>query len=50
VFDRSVDLRVTRVRRKVEVDPSRPQVIRTVHGTGYIFVPPEARQRGAAAR
>jgi DNA-binding response OmpR family regulator len=50
VFDRSVDLRVTRVRRKVEVDPSRPQVIRTVHGTGYIYVPPEARQRGAAAR
>ena len=49
VYDRSVDLRVTRLRRKVEVDPSRPRVIRTVHGTGYVFVPPERKPGGAIA-
>lgn len=37
-FDRSIDVRVTRIRRKIEPDPSRPQVIKTVHGAGYIFV------------
>lgn len=38
-FDRSIDIRVTRLRRKVELDPSKPAVIRTVRGTGYMFVP-----------
>ncbi len=38
-FDRSIDIRVTRLRRKVEADPSKPAVIRTVRGTGYMFVP-----------
>lgn len=37
-FDRSIDVRITRVRRKIEPDPARPQVIKTVHGAGYIFV------------
>lgn len=41
-FDRSVDIRVTRVRRKIEVDPAKPQVIRTVRSVGYIYVPPRA--------
>ena len=36
-FDRSIDLRISRVRRKVEVNPSKPEVIRTIHGIGYIF-------------
>lgn len=39
VFDRSIDLRVMRLRRKVERDPARPEAIRTVRGVGYLFVP-----------
>jgi two-component system phosphate regulon response regulator OmpR len=38
-FDRSVDTRVVRLRRKLEEDPTKPQVIKTVRGAGYIFVP-----------
>lgn len=38
-FDRSIDIRITRIRRKIEADPSKPQIIRTVRGAGYIFVP-----------
>lgn len=36
-FDRSIDLRISRIRRKVEANPSKPEVIRTVRGIGYIF-------------
>jgi two-component system phosphate regulon response regulator OmpR len=39
-FDRSIDIRITRVRRKVEEDPDNPRAIRTVRGAGYMFVPP----------
>jgi two-component system phosphate regulon response regulator OmpR len=38
-FDRSVDLRVMRVRKKIEPDPARPRYIRTVRNEGYIFIP-----------
>lgn len=38
-FDRSVDLRVMRLRRKIEPDPDRPRFIRTVRHEGYLFVP-----------
>jgi DNA-binding response OmpR family regulator len=38
-FDRSIDIRIARLRRKVEADPGKPQVIKTVRGAGYIFVP-----------
>ena len=38
-FDRSVDLRVMRLRKKVEPDPEHPRFIRTVRNAGYIFVP-----------
>ena len=38
-FDRAIDLRVTRLRRKIESDPAHPDVIRTVRGVGYMFVP-----------
>jgi two-component system phosphate regulon response regulator OmpR len=38
-FDRSIDVRVTRIRRKLEAVPSRPRVIRTVRGIGYVFDP-----------
>ena len=40
-FDRAIDLRVTRLRRKVEIDPAHPEAIRTVRGVGYMFVPPK---------
>ena len=37
-YDRSVDIRVGRVRRKIEADPSKPEVIKTVRGVGYMYV------------
>ena len=40
-FDRAIDLRITRLRRKVEADPAHPEAIRTVRGVGYMFVPPK---------
>lgn len=40
-FDRAIDLRITRLRRKVEIDPAHPEAIRTVRGVGYMFVPPQ---------
>ena len=40
-FDRAIDLRITRIRRKIEVDPAHPDSIRTVRGVGYMFVPPK---------
>jgi two-component system, OmpR family, response regulator len=38
-FDRSIDIRITRLRRKIEEDPERPRTIQTVRGAGYMFVP-----------
>jgi two-component system, OmpR family, phosphate regulon response regulator OmpR len=38
-FDRSIDVRITRLRHKIELDPSSPQFIRTVWGQGYRFTP-----------
>jgi DNA-binding response OmpR family regulator len=38
-FDRAVDLRIMRIRRKIEPDPSKPAVIRTIRGGGYLFSP-----------
>jgi DNA-binding response OmpR family regulator len=39
VYDRSIDLRVMRLRRKIEINPDRPEVLKTVRGVGYVFVP-----------
>jgi two-component system phosphate regulon response regulator OmpR len=38
-LDRSIDIRITRLRQKIEVDPAEPRVIRTVRGEGYLFDP-----------
>ena len=38
-YDRSIDNRIARLRKKIEADPTKPEVIRTVHGEGYVFVP-----------
>jgi len=41
-FDRSIDIRIARLRKKIEDDAERPQVIRTIRGAGYMFVPGRA--------
>ncbi len=38
-FDRTIDVQVGRLRRKLEPDPQNPTMIKTVRGTGYIFTP-----------
>jgi len=38
-FDRSIDVRVTRLRHKIESDPAHPDFIRTIWGVGYQFTP-----------
>ena len=38
-FDRSIDVRVTRLRRRIEADVTHPAYIRTVRGEGYLFNP-----------
>lgn len=38
-FDRSIDVRVTRLRAKLEADPANPAFIRTIWGKGYMFCP-----------
>ena len=38
-FDRTIDVQVGRLRRKIEVDPERPELIKSVRGAGYVLVP-----------
>ena len=38
-FDRSIDTRITRIRRKIEKDPGHPECLKTVRGAGYIYNP-----------
>jgi two-component system phosphate regulon response regulator OmpR len=45
VFDRSIDLRVMRLRRKIERNPDKPELIKTVRNVGYVFVPAEPGKR-----
>ena len=46
VFDRAIDVQVSRLRKLVEDDPAKPRYIQTVWGFGYVFVPDD--QKGAA--
>ncbi|WP_424628652.1 winged helix-turn-helix domain-containing protein [Bradyrhizobium sp. SYSU BS000235] len=39
VFDRSIDVQVLRLRRKLETDPNAPRIIKTERGVGYLFAP-----------
>ena len=41
-FDRSIDVRVTRLRHKIEEDPAKPLFVRTVWGIGYQFTPEDS--------
>ncbi|MEO5341592.1 MAG: response regulator [Magnetococcus sp. MYC-9] len=43
IFDRSIDTQVMRLRRKIEVDPRAPELIKTVWGSGYLFTPTVTR-------
>lgn len=43
VFDRSIDVQVLRLRRKLEIDPNAPRMIRTERGIGYVFALPVER-------
>ncbi len=36
-MDRSIDVRISRIRRKIEDDPQNPKIIKTVYGAGYMF-------------
>lgn len=38
-FDRSIDTRIVRLRKKIEADPAHPRAIKTIRGVGYMFVP-----------
>ena len=38
-FDRSIDIRISRLRRKIEKNPVKPEIIKTVRGIGYLFDP-----------
>jgi two-component system, OmpR family, response regulator len=38
-FDRTIDVQVGRLRRKIEVDPQHPEIIKSVRGAGYVFTP-----------
>jgi two-component system OmpR family response regulator len=40
IFDRSIDVQILRLRRKLEPDPSAPQIIQTERGVGYVFAVP----------
>jgi DNA-binding response OmpR family regulator len=37
VYQRSIDVQILRLRRKIEPDPARPRFIRTARGAGYVF-------------
>jgi two-component system OmpR family response regulator len=39
-FDRSIDVHIANLRRKIDLDPNQPSLIRTVRGAGYMFIPP----------
>jgi two-component system OmpR family response regulator len=45
-FDRTIDVQVGRLRRKLEDHPDEPQIIKSVRGAGYILVSPVSRTSG----
>jgi two-component system, OmpR family, response regulator len=46
-FDRAIDAQVARLRRKIERDPARPTLIRSIRGTGYLLAGPVVQRGGA---
>jgi two-component system OmpR family response regulator len=49
IFDRSIDVQVLRLRRKLEADPKQPRVIKTERGVGYVFAIPVERMSTSLA-
>ena len=49
-FDRSIDVQVGRLRRKIETDVAQPQLIKTIRGAGYMFVAPVERLEASKRR
>ena len=49
VFDRAIDVQVSRLRKLVEPDPANPRYIQTVWGFGYVYVPDNAPEPPADA-
>jgi two-component system OmpR family response regulator len=47
-FDRSIDVQIGRLRRKIEADPAQPRFITTVRGGGYMFAAKVSRETGTA--
>jgi len=43
-FDRAIDMQIGRLRRKLEIDPNQPALIKSVRGAGYLFVPAVERK------
>lgn len=48
-YDRTIDVLIGRLRRKIEDNPKEPKRLITVHGVGYMFVPPHSDARSAAS-
>ena len=44
-LERSIDVQISRLRRMIEPDPSKPRYIQTVWGVGYVFVPDGAASK-----
>ncbi|MDD5036256.1 MAG: response regulator [Methylococcaceae bacterium] len=44
-YDRSIDVQLSRLRRKIETDPNEPVLIKTVRGGGYLFIPTVVREK-----
>ena len=50
VFDRAIDVQVSRLRKLIEADPANPRYIQTVWGFGYVYVPDDGGQAPAPGR
>ena len=46
VFDRAIDVQISRLRKLVEDDPAKPRFIQTVWGFGYVFIPDDTKAAG----
>jgi two-component system phosphate regulon response regulator OmpR len=46
VFDRAIDVQVSRLRKLIEPDPANPRYLQTVWGFGYVYVPADGVQQG----
>lgn len=48
VFDRTIDVLIMRLRRKIEANPHQPALIKTIRGLGYVFATDVSRPEQAA--